>query len=149
MDSGSQRTYVTSHLKESLRLPSEQMESLHIKTLGSTEGRDATCEAVDLDPVTTDGEAFKLTAPVVPFICNPLTSQPIDHARDHCDHLQGIDLVKSANVGDTLEVEMLIGSEFYWSLVTGEVCWRVVDPRLSKHELGGFFPDQFVGRAFR
>ena len=118
MDSGSQRTYVTSRLKESLRLPSERMESLHIKMFGSTEGRDATCEAVDLGLDTTDGEAFKLTALVVPFICNPLTSQPIDHARDH---LQGIDLADSANVGDTLEVDMLIGSDFYWSLVTGEV----------------------------
>ena len=103
-------------------MPSERMESLHIKTFGSTEGRDATREAVDLGLITTDGEAFKLTALVVPFICNPLTSQPIDHAKDHCDHLLGIDLADSADVGDSLEV---IGSKLllefgHWQGASGE-----------------------------
>lgn len=68
-----------------------------------------------------DGETLKLTALVVPFICNTLTSQPINRAKDHCDHLRGIDLADSADVGDSPEVDMLIGSDLYWSLVTGKV----------------------------
>ena len=121
MDSGSQRTYVTSRLKESLHLPTKRTESLRIKTFGSTEGHDTTCEAVDLGLVAKDGETLRLTALVVPFICNPLTSQPINHARNHYDHLLEIDLADSASIGDTLEVDVLIGSDFYWSLVTGRV----------------------------
>ena len=121
MDSGSQRTYVTSRLRESLHLPTKRTESLHIKTFGSTEGHDAICEVVDLGLITKGGEKLKLTALVVPFICNPLTSQPINHARDDYDHLLGIDLADSADIGDVLEVDMLIGSDFYWSLVTGRV----------------------------
>ena len=58
---------------------------------------------------------------VVPFICNPLTSQLINHTRDDYDHLLGIDLADSADIGEVLEVDMLIGSDFYWSLVTGRV----------------------------
>ena len=121
MDSGSQRSYVTCRLRESLHLPTKRTESLHIKTFGSTEGHDATCEAVDLGLITKGGETLKLTALVVPFICNPLTSQPINHARDHYDHLLEIDLADSAYIEDVLEVDMLIGSDFYWSLVTGRV----------------------------
>ena len=64
---------------------------------------------------------LKLTTLVVPLICNPLTSQPINDARNHYDHLLEIDLADSANVGDILEVDVLIGSDFYWSLVTGRV----------------------------
>jgi hypothetical protein len=121
MDSGSQRTYVTSRLRENLHLMTKQTESLHIKTFGSTKGHDATCEAVDFSLITRGGETFKLTALVVPFICNPPTSQPINHARCHYDHLLEIDLADSANVGDVLEVNVPIGSDFYWSLVTGRV----------------------------
>lgn len=62
MYSRSQRTYVTTRLRESLHLPTKQMESLHIKTFGITEGHDATCEAVDLDLITKSGETLKLTA---------------------------------------------------------------------------------------
>ena len=52
MDIGSQRTYITSRLRESLHLPTKRTESLHIKTFGSSEGHDATFEAVDLGLVT-------------------------------------------------------------------------------------------------
>ena len=118
MDSGSQRTYVTSCLRESLHLPTKRTESLRIKTFGSTEEHDTTCEAVDLGLVAKDGETLRLTALVVPFICNPLTSQPINHTRNHYDYLLEIDLADFARIGDTLEVDMLIGSDFYWRLVT-------------------------------
>ena len=120
MDSRSQRTYVTSRLRESLHLPTKQTESLHIKTFGSTEGQDATCEAVDLGLIMKDGETLKVTALVVLFICDLLASQPINHSRDHYHHLLGIELADSADIGDILEVDMLIGSDFYWSLVTGK-----------------------------
>ena len=71
MDSGSQKTYVTSRLKESLHLPTKRTESLRIKTFGSTEGHDTTCEAVDLGLVTKDGESLTLTALVVPKVALP------------------------------------------------------------------------------
>ena len=124
MDSGSQRTYVTSHLRESLQLPTKRTESLHI---------DATCEAVGLGLITKDGEALKVIALVVSFICNPLLSQPINHSRDHYDHLLGIELADSADIWDILEVNMLIGSDFYWNLVTG----RVWSGRSVQTKIGG------------
>lgn len=78
MDSGSQRTYVT-HV--SFTCP----RSLHIKTLGSTKEWETVCEAVELGLITRNGE--KLSALVVPFICDPVTSQPISHFRECYDHL--------------------------------------------------------------
>ena len=121
VDSRSQRTYVTSHMRESMHLPVKRTETLSIKTFGSTEGQDTVYEAVELGLITKNGESLKLTALVVPFICNPLTSQPINQSRDHYNHLVGLELVDSANLGDVLEVDVLIGSDLYWSLATGRV----------------------------
>ena len=61
------------------------------------------------------------TVLVVPFICNPLTSQPISYSREHYNHLSGPDLADSAGAADVLEVDALIGSDVYWDLVTGRV----------------------------
>ena len=121
MDSGSQRTYVTSQVRERLNPPTKRTESLRIKTFGSTEGQDTVCEAVELGLLTRDGETLKLTAMVVPFICNPLTSQPIRQSKEGYDHLLGLDLADSAEIEDVLQIDVLIGSDVYWNLVTGRV----------------------------
>ena len=80
MDNGSQRTYVTSHLRGQLNLPMTRTESLWIKTFGTIETQDTSCDVVELGVVVEGNEMLKLTALVVPFICNPLTSQPINYA---------------------------------------------------------------------
>ena len=62
-----------------------------------------------------------MTALVVPFICNPLSLQPISHSKECYDHLLGLELADSADVSDVLEVDMLMGSDTYWDLATGEI----------------------------
>ena len=121
MDTGSQRTYVTRRIKQCLRLPISGIESLHIKTFGRDEGQDTMCETVELGLLLKNGEIMKIQALVVPVICNPLTSQPISHTKETYDHLLDLELADAANENDYLEVDALIGSDVYWSLVTGEV----------------------------
>ena len=58
---------------------------------------------------------------MVPFVCSPLTSQPIDASGEAYEHLVGLELADSANSSDVLEVDVLVGSDWYWSLVTGRV----------------------------
>ena len=45
-DSGSQRSYIASHLRDTLALPTISKETLNIKTFGSDEGSLKTCEFV-------------------------------------------------------------------------------------------------------
>ena len=73
---------------------------------------------------------------VFPFICNPLASQPINHCRDHDHHLLGIELADSADIGNVVEVDMLIGSDFYWSLVAGRVRWGRSGPMAVQTKIG-------------
>ena len=121
MDSGSQLTYVTTRTKELLQLPLKGIENVCIKTFGAPEGQDTLCDVVEISTVTREGENLIFSALVVPFICNPLTSQPIDLSRNSYEHLHGLELADSADVGDTLEIDLLIGSDVYWNLATGKV----------------------------
>ena len=121
LDSGSQRTYVTSRLRDELDLPTLRTELLQIKTFGEAESDTTTCDVVQVG-VENKGDGIQMTtALVVPFICNPLTTQPINHSSEHHDHLLGLELADSADVSDALEVDVLIGSDSYWNFVTGRV----------------------------
>ncbi len=121
MDSGSQRSYITCSLRNELNLPTLKTESLQIKTFGSKESYDSMCDVVQLGLDTRDHGTLKIKALVVPFICNPLTSQPINHSKESYDHLSGLDLADAAGASEVLEVDVLIGSDSYWDLATGRV----------------------------
>ena len=121
LDSGSQRTYITGRLRDELNLPTVKTELLQIKTFGSTKSDDTSCDVVQMGIETRDDGTLSITALVVPFICNPLTTQPIDHSGECYDHLWGLELADSADTSDTLEVDVLIGSDSYWNFVTGRV----------------------------
>ena len=57
---------------------------------------------------------------VVPLICEPLTRQPVVFCRDNFPHLSGLILADPSDGQEQLEVDILIGSDQYWSLITGE-----------------------------
>ena len=121
MDTRSQHTYVTSRVKHTLQLPISGIELLYIKTFGSSEGQHTMCETVELGLLLKNGDMMRIQALVVPIICNPLTLQPISHPKETYDHLVYLELADSVNAEDCLEVDALIGSDVYWSIVTGEV----------------------------
>ena len=118
LDSGSQRTYITSRLRDELNLPTVKTKLLQIKTFGSTKSDDTSCDVVQVGIETRDDGTLSITALV---ICNPLTTQPIDHSGERYDHLWGLELADSADTSDILEVDVLIGSDSYLNFVTGRV----------------------------
>ena len=68
------------------------------------------------------GETLEIAALVVPLICSPLTSQSITTSAGECHkYLLGLELADSADSDDILGVDVLIRSDWYWSLVTGRV----------------------------
>lgn len=59
---------------------------------------------------------------VVPVICEPLTGQPIGTCVEQNSHLVGLDLADSSSSESRLQVNLLVGSDYYWNLVTGSIC---------------------------
>ena len=110
LDGGSQRTYITSRLRDELSLPIVRTELHQIKTFGNTECDHTSCDVVQIGVETKDGTTQMMHALVVQLICNPLTTQPIDQSIESHDHLLGLELADSADASD-----VLIGSDCYWS----------------------------------
>ena len=119
-DSCSQRSYITENLKTELGLPVIGRDSLLIKTFGQSDTRLRSCEIVQVGIKTACEATVYIQAYVVPVICAPLTQQPIELAQCSYEHLRGLPLADKAGARD-LAVNILIGADYYWSLVEGTV----------------------------
>ena len=135
-DNGSQRSYITKALAEILSLNPRHTETMVIRTFGSQSETKQVCKLVSLGVVSRDGRSLQLSFLTVPFICEPLTSQPIMYAKENYRHLADLDLADSACEDDRLSVDILVGSDNYWKLVTGEIINGDSGPTAIKTRLG-------------
>ena len=97
-DSGSQKSYITQHVRDQLILPSTGKESLLIKTYGN-----------DVTSQPTECEKVKVS----------IGSQQINTAQNQFAHLQDIELADSNHGNEELQIDLLIGADFMWSFFTG------------------------------
>ena len=58
-----------------------------------------------------------MEALIVPFICD----QPTRCAMEKHEHLHDLELADLCSIHDRLQIDLLIGSDFYWSMVTGVI----------------------------
>ena len=81
-NNGSQRSYITKGLADTLSLNPKHTETMVIKTFGSQSETKQVCELVSLGVVLRHGLSLQLSFLTVPFICEPLTSQFIMYAKE-------------------------------------------------------------------
>ena len=118
MDSGNQRSYLTTKVKQDLRLESVSTQQLSIAAFGSRRAQVKSCDVVTLKIQTRFGPDLQVHLFVVPHICDPLSARPVSTGYQH---LSGLDLADHCSESELLEVDLLIGSDVYWDIVTGEV----------------------------
>ena len=135
LDSGSQCSYITQGLKEDLVLCPERAERVVVKTFGSTDEKALHCDVVKLLMKTTYGDDLELEFLVVPLICEALSGQVITCALDNHPHLVGLDLAE-IGTGTTKKVDVLIGSDHYWKVVSGEIVRGSTGPTALKSRFG-------------
>ena len=117
LDSGSQRSYVTNHLQESLGLPTLKQQRMLIKIFRSQQ-EERLCNVVNIRLRTVGGGRLELSFLSVTMICYSLSHQPISLCKAHLAPLN------FANLDDgytEMPVDMLIGCDRYCTIVTGEV----------------------------
>ena len=83
-----------------------------------------------------DGEVFYLSALVVPVVCDPVCCQPVSLTQSTYDYLSELDLADSSISGNKLDIDVLIGSDYYWMLVTGRVLRNQDGPTAIHSRLG-------------
>ncbi|XP_068680553.1 uncharacterized protein [Montipora foliosa] len=115
-DSCSHRSYVTPAVKEKLQLPVVGRDSLLIKTFGESDVRLRNCEIVQVGIKTLCDATVYIQAYVAPVICGPLTQQSTELTQSSYENLPNLPLADRAG-GGVLAVSILIGADYYWSLV--------------------------------
>ena len=121
LDSGSQHSYISNRAKEALHLVPEDECQLAIAAFGSKRSGAQRCEVVRVGVKTHDGPDTELTLLTVPYICEPLSVQPTSLCPEMYDHLSHLELADASDGSTPMEVDLLIGSDYYWQLMTGEI----------------------------
>lgn len=135
-DSGSQRSYVTEQVKELLALAPEREQCLSVATFGATREEPRTCQVVQVGVRMRDGSTLQLSLFAVPMICEPLVSQPVTASAEIHHHLVSLDLADCSDGESAMGVDVLVGSDYYWDLVTGDVCRGNSGPTAIHTRLG-------------
>ena len=119
-DTGSQQSYVTQNIREVLNLKPSDKQAITVMTFGSNEQSDQVCDVVKIGVETQDGNGQEMKLFAVPLICQPLSTQPIDLSPSRCQHLSDLDMADVPNHGEGMNIDILIGLDYYWNFVTGE-----------------------------
>ena len=56
-----------------------------------------------------------------PIICEPLSAQPVTLCANVYKHISDLQLADSADGATRIEVDLLIGADYYWKLATGKI----------------------------
>ena len=121
-DTGSQKSYITERARSLLTLEPSGEQRLFIATFGSNREKVKVCPIVNVGMHLKDCPPMLLTLYVVPTICEPLVGQAITACIERNSKLMGLDLADYSDGATSLHVDLLIGSDYYWDLVTGSVC---------------------------
>ena len=132
LDSGSQLSYITNTLQERLQVKSTRKERLNINTFGNSSFRVQDCDIVRFRLCKGESsERIEVVAYTSPVICTPL---PKLFDVQQYKHLQGLELADSDQEEQTIKV--LIRSDCYWAIVTGQMIVGDQGPVALRRKLG-------------
>ena len=126
-DTGADRTYISKKLVDQI-MP-EWIESTMISF--ASFGADAPSDAIkrDVYSVWLGGECVRATC--VPHICAPIYQPSIPHSI-----LQSMPGLIEAKPGETLTIDLLVGMDCYWRLMTGKTKFLTPNLAAQKSKLG-------------
>ena len=123
-------------MKHALGLQRVKRQHLSISTFKAFRGDPRHCEVVRIGVATRSGQDVVVELLIVPHICEPLSTQPVDLCSKIFPHLAPLTLADTHQSDTPLNVDMLIGSDFYWQLTTGEVIRGQTGPVAINTKLG-------------
>ena len=122
LDSGSQKSFINENLSKTLNLPVVRKEKMILKSFESKNENVRTLDVVSARIRGLDNSAsVEVELYVVPKICSPLSEQTIELAQVTHEHLIDLKMADFNNGSSDLKIDVLIGGNFYWKFMTGEV----------------------------
>ena len=120
LDNASNRTYSSKKIQDALGVKASGKDTQSTGTFGGGSTEAKLRDMVVLGVQGGKSETLFLKTVVVEKICSPLHGQAVDVARAMYAHLYGLPLADESANG-FVEVEMLIGLDYYWDIITGVV----------------------------
>ena len=132
-DSGSQRTYITESLRDKLNLKPARQERIHLNTFGDINFSTRRCDVVHICLQKPGlSHSIRVSALCFPVICSSLPS-PVTLM--NCPHLEGLELADQLK-GSQDAIDMLIGLDFCWTIVMGDIRHSIHGPVAISSKLG-------------
>ena len=92
---------------------------MSIMTFGSRQEKLEDCVVVRIGLETKSGDHLELKLLSVPHTCQPLFNAGIDLER--YPHLKALEFASDLEHGGQFRSDILLGSDLYWTLLTGEL----------------------------
>ena len=120
MDGGSQRSCITNGLKTHLGLTPLRKENLNLNTFGEEQYKQRQCDLVKVNIQGQDGTDIEIILYTLSF---PMTCSPPSTTIDinGYPHLQELQLSEFSQEEPIDHIDILLGSDHYWDVVTGYI----------------------------
>ena len=126
LDNASNRSYISEELREDLRLRKIGRETINVAVFGQSETRSQGCDIVEvhIKSLWDPNKTVKITATVVPYICQAINYESIEWEKEEYDAFRDVELAdyglkEKDNKNENISI--LIGADYYWSFVENDV----------------------------
>jgi hypothetical protein len=108
---------------------------LHLNTFGNSQTKRENCGLFKFNiPSTRGNESVELRTISFPTICSPVSSVINVNNYPHLQELELADFDAKGTCNDNIDI--LVGADFYWSIVTGDVVRGDNSPTANSSKLG-------------
>ena len=120
-DSGSHKTFITRRVADSLFLQPTREESLGIKTFGCANVDEKIREVVRVELGSTEGKKVGIINAYVVDKISEVANEHLELIKHDYEHLKGIWFSDVSRLEETLEIDILLGTDFLHEFQNGQV----------------------------
>ena len=120
LDEGAQKSFISSLLAAALFLQLTGREALRLSGFVSSDDRVRLYDVTKFTIIDRKGEPITINAVIVDHIVNPLEDL-YREAVSRLPHLYGLSLAHPPSNNNHFEVDVLIGADFYWTIVNDTI----------------------------
>ena len=121
-DSGSQRTHITKRVARMINAPVHREEMLQINGVGGIRTKPKNYDVIEFELTKTNFDCrSKMQGIVVEKICTPLQGRYVIGRVESFAHLKNLPLADDDIELKTQEVEILVGLDYYYDVICGDV----------------------------
>ncbi|XP_057310540.1 uncharacterized protein LOC130648504 [Hydractinia symbiolongicarpus] len=117
-DNCSQKSFITSNAKQRSKLKIIRSEILNVKVFGDNSEKPRKLDVVKVKIKNAHSNDYSvIEAYVMDMICSPLSNQRVDLAQTLLPNI----CLADNNASDKKQIDVLIGANYYWNFVTGQI----------------------------